>query len=287
MLNYGLVCDATFADIDGDHWDDLIVASEFAPIQIFKNTTGKFKKVADNGLDKVTGLWTSIRTADLDHDGDLDMVAGNMGENTLLKANNDRPVDIVHGDLDGNGIYDLFPFVHFVNEKGEYDSYPLHGKDDVNKMLITTKKRWVYFKDYGKTTQVQFFTEEEKKKAKIASFNSNASVWIENLGKGKYKVHELPVEAQFSCINAIEIMDVNRDKNLDIVFAGNNFGNEVFIGRYDASNGGVLLGNGKGGFTFYRDSGFEVPGDAKSLIRINNQLIAGQNRGAIKVFKNL
>ncbi len=287
LLNYGLVCDASFADIDGDHWEDLILASEYAPIQIFKNSQGKFKKVSDNGLEKITGIWTSIRAADLDHDGDVDFVAGNMGKNTLLQANVDRPVDIVHGDLDGNGIYDLFPFVHFVNEKGEYNSYPLHGKDDVNKMLITTKKRWVYFKDYGKATQADFFTEEEKKKSTVSSFNSNASVWIENLGKGKFRTHELPVEAQFSCINSIEILDVNKDKNLDIVFVGNNYGNEVFIGRYDASNGGVLLGNGKGKFTFYRDSGFEVTGDAKSLIRMNDLLIAGQNRGPLKVFKKI
>lgn len=287
FINFGLVCDATFADIDGDQWDDLILASEFASVQIFKNSNGKFTKITENGLEKVSGLWTSIRAADLDKDGDVDFVAGNMGENTLLKANSDRPVDVVHGDLDGNGVYDVFPFVHFVNEKGEYDSYPLHGKDDVNKMLIATKKRWVYFKDYGKATQSEFFTEEEKKKSTRSSFNSNASVWIENLGNGKFKVHELPVEAQFSCINAIEIMDVNNDKNLDIVYVGNNYGNEVFIGRYDASNGGVLLGNGKGKFSFYRDSGFEVTGDAKSLIRINNVLIAGQNRGPIKLFKKL
>ena len=154
-------------------------------------------------------------------------------------------------------------------------------------MLITTKKRWVYFKEYGKTTQAQFFTEEEKKKSRISSFNTNASVWIENVGSGKFKTHALPIEAQYSCINSMEIMDVNNDKKLDIVFVGNNYGNEVFIGRYDASNGGVLLGDGKGGFKFYRDSGFEVPGDAKSLIRINNELIAGQNRGPIKVFKKL
>lgn len=287
LLNFGLVCDATFADVDGDRWDDLVIAGEYAPVQIFKNSKGKFKRLAETGIEKVLGLWTSISAADLDKDGDVDFVAGNMGENTLLKANSDRPVDIVHGDLDGNDVYDLFPFVHFVNEKGEYNSYPLHGKDDVNKMLITTKKRWVYFKEYGKVTQSEFFTEEEKATYKVSSFNSNASVWIENLGGGKFKTHELPVEAQFSCINAIQIMDVNNDKNLDIVYVGNNYGNEVFIGRYDASNGGVLLGNGKGAFTFYRDSGFLVPGDAKSLIRINNQLIAGQNRGSIKVFNKI
>ncbi|RVU24994.1 RNA-binding protein [Sandaracinomonas limnophila] len=287
LLNLGLICDAVVADVDGDKWEDLIIAGEYTPVQVYKNSKGKFAQQKETGIEKILGLWTSVQAADLDKDGDVDFVAGNMGENTLLQASSDHPVDVVHGDLDGNGIYDVFPFVHFVNEKGAFDSYPLHGKDDVNKMLITTKKRWVYFKEYGKSTQETFFTEEEKKKSTKSSFNLNSSVWIENVGGGKFKIHELPVEAQFSCINAIQIADVNKDKNLDIIFVGNNYGNEVFIGRYDASNGGVLLGNGKGGFKFYRDSGFEVPADAKSLIRIQNQFIAGQNRGPLKVFKLL
>ena len=285
LLNYGLVCNATWADLDGDKWDELILASEFAPIQIFKNVKGKLSIQKETGVQDLKGLWTSIQAADLDKDGDLDLVAGNMGENTLLKANADRPVEIVHGDLDGNDVYDLFPFVYFVNDKGEYDSYPLHGKDDINKMMVGTKKRWVYFKEYGKVNQAKFFTEEEKKKAQTVGFNSNSSVWIENKGAGKFVAHELPVEAQFSCINSIEVMDVNKDGNPDILFVGNNYANEVFVGRYDASNGGVLLGNGKGGFKFYRDSGFEVTGDAKSLIRLKDKFIAGQNRGPIKVFK--
>ena len=60
----------------------------------------------------MTGLWGSVAAADFDQDGDMDLVAGNMGKNTLLRANAKQPVDVLHGDVDGNGVYDVFPFVY-------------------------------------------------------------------------------------------------------------------------------------------------------------------------------
>jgi enediyne biosynthesis protein E4 len=118
----------------------------------------------------------------------------------------------------------------------------------------------------------------------------NASVYIENLGDGKFKSHELPRLAQVSALNGMQILDINQDGNLDILYVGNNYGNEVAMGRYDASNGGVLLGNGRGSFTFQTGSGLFVPGDAKSFVRIRlgkDQLafVALQNRGKMYAFK--
>jgi hypothetical protein len=94
--------------------------------------------------------------------------------------------------------------------------------------------------------------------------------------------------AQVSALNGMQVMDVNQDGYLDIVYVGNNYGNEVAMGRYDASNGGVLLGGPKG-FQYVVNSGVLVPGDAKALvgIQIGNELayVALQNRGSMKVFK--
>jgi hypothetical protein len=113
-------------------------------------------------------------------------------------------------------------------------------------------------------------------------------MYIENLGGGHFKAHDLPDMAQVSAMNGMQILDVNADGYLDILFVGNNYANEVAMGRYDASNGGVLLGDGKG-FTYAQHSGMLVPADAKSLvgIQVGSELVflALQNRGPMKAFR--
>ena len=288
LLKPALACDAVWTDLNNDGWVDLVVAGEFMPIQIYQNEKGRLVKLSKTGLEEMTGLWGSVAAADFDQDGDLDLVAGNMGKNTLLRANAKQPVDVLHGDVDGNGVYDVFPFVYFQSAAGVSFSAPLFGKDDVHKQLNSTRQRWVYYKDYGKVTQEDFLTEKEKPKATKLSFTENASMYIENLGGGKFKAKPLPDMAQLSSLNGMQIIDVNADGYLDIIYIGNNFANEVAMGRYDASNGGVLLGNGKG-FTYAQNSGILVPADAKSLvgIQVGSELayVALQNRGPMKVFK--
>ncbi|MFM2401493.1 MAG: hypothetical protein RI950_1010 [Bacteroidota bacterium] len=288
LLKPALACDAVWTDVNNDGWSDLVVAGEFMPIQIYQNEKGHLVKLENTGLEEISGLWGSVAAADFDQDGDMDFVAGNMGKNTLLRANAKQPVDVLHGDVDANGVYDIFPFVYFQSAAGTPVSAPLFGKDDVHKQLNSTRQRWVYYKDYGKITQDDFLTEKEKAKASKLSFTENASMYIENLGEGHFKAKALPDMAQLSSMNGMQILDVNSDGYLDILYVGNNFANEVSMGRYDASNGGVLLGNGKG-FTYAQNSGMMVPADAKSLvgIQVGSELafIAMQNRGPMKVFK--
>lgn len=289
LMNVGLVCDGIWSDYDGDGWQDLIIAGEFSDIKILKNAHGRLTPLQQTGLEGISGIWTSLASGDFDHDGDMDYVVGNMGKNTLLRANAKQPVDIWHGDLDGNGVYDLFPFVYFQTADGKMASASLFGKDDVHKMLNQTRQRWIYYKDFGKVTQENFFTAPEKEKASKISMQENASLWIENVGDGTFKTHQLPMMAQISAMNGIQVKDINQDGHLDILYVGNNYANEVFIGRYDASNGGILLGNGKGEFTYSGNSGLFVPEDAKSLISIDLgkkglAFIASQNRGKMHAF---
>jgi hypothetical protein len=290
LLQESLACDAVCTDFNQDGWVDIVVAGEFAPIQFFANQKGQLKKLTETGVDGFTGLWGSIATADFDQDGDMDFIAGNMGKNTLLRASANQPVDVWHGDVDANGVYDIFPFVYFQTQAGTLMSAPLFGKDDTHKQLNATRARFVYYKEFGVVSQDKFFLDTEKAKAKLLSMTENASVYIENLGEGKFKSHELPRLAQVSSMNGMQILDLNQDGNLDVLYVGNNFGNEVAMGRYDASNGGVLLGDGRGGFKFQTGSGLVVPGDAKSFVRIRlgkDQLafVAMQNRGKMFAFK--
>jgi hypothetical protein len=55
----------------------------------------------------------------------------------------------------------------------------------------------------------------------------------------------------FSSVNAMLVSDWNADGNLDLLLSGNDYGNEISIGRLDAGMGEVLLGDGKGNLVLY------------------------------------
>jgi hypothetical protein len=133
------------------------------------------------------------------------------------------------------------------------------------------------------------FTAEEMKDAMEFTANYMQSAFIRNDGKGKFSLQPLPAMAQWSMINGITVDDVNNDGNLDVLASTNDYGTEVTVGRYDALNGLVLLGDGNGNFTpaSMMQSGIYLPADGKAMIRImqpkgNYLLLASQNKGAMK-----
>jgi hypothetical protein len=106
-------------------------------------------------------------------------------------------------------------------------------------------------------------------------------------------MHPLPAVAQLAPLYGMAVADYNLDGNLDIAVCGNDFGTEVTNGRYDALNGLLLLGDGRGNFSpqTILQSGIYVPGDAKALVKLSGPdnsflLAASQNRGPLKIFRD-
>ncbi|MCP9753686.1 RNA-binding protein [Lacihabitans sp. CCS-44] len=290
LKSMGLICDVLWTDFDNDGWMDLLVAGEWSAPRFFKNSKGKLSEMKDTGLENMKGLWTSTNAGDFDNDGDMDYVLGNIGLNAQFKGNEKEPARVLAKDFDNNGNYDIIPFVYYINEQKEKFLVPYNGKDDVNKQLNVTRSRFVSYKDFAKANIDNLLTKDEKKDAQDLELNFMKSVVILNQGQGKFKVVDLPVEVQFSPANGLVVEDFDSDGIQDILVAGNNFGNETSAGRYDASNGIYLKGLGNGGFKTVRNSGFYVPGDAKSLVTISNargeiSLLASQNKGSLKMFK--
>jgi hypothetical protein len=139
-------------------------------------------------------------------------------------------------------------------------------------------------------TMQDLLTYEDMLGALKLEANEMASCYIENTGNGEFELVHLPTLAQIAPVNGLITKDVNDDGNADVIMVGNDYGNEVFAGRYDAFTGLILLGNGHGGFSAKgsAETGFYVPGDAKSLVSLigtkNDLLIASQNRDSLKVF---
>ena len=286
----GMVTDALWTDYDDDGKVDLMIAGEFAAITVYHNEGGTLVRQSATGLERYSGWWNSLTGADFDGDGDTDYIAGNLGLNNYYRASDERPLRIYAKDIDGNGSVDAIMSCYFRAEDGTYKEFPLHFWDELNGQSPKFRQKYGYYREFGRVTMSELFTPEEGAGMKILEVNYTASSYIENLGNGKFAVHALPVTAQFAPVNGIVTTDVNEDGNIDAVLVGNDYGNEVFSGRYDAFNGLVLLGNGKGKFEALSasESGFHVPGDAKSLACLfspaGDVFIASQNQDSLKMF---
>lgn len=87
LSDLGMVTSALWSDVDGDGTSDLILAGEFMPITMLRNTGTEFVNVTQKaGLSKTSGWWNSLASADFDNDGDIDIIAGNLGTNSRFRA---------------------------------------------------------------------------------------------------------------------------------------------------------------------------------------------------------
>ena len=288
----GMIDAAIFTDFNNDKKPDLIICGEWTAIRFFKNENNKLVEVtASNGLERMNGLWRSLQQADIDKDGDMDYIAGNMGLNNRYHISADRPMFLYAKDMDKNGFDELIAG-YFIKGKNEsYELFPGLDRNQLSEQFPSVKKKYLLHADYAKVTMGQLkndFGAEGWAKLKC---ETSASLWIENLGNGKFKSYELPVEAQFAPVNSIVANDVDSDGNIDLIIAGNEYQSAVSSGRYDASYGLVMRGNGKGNFSPVNitKSGLIIDGDVKDLkmISIKNKgklLLATPNDSKLKTF---
>jgi hypothetical protein len=292
LSTIGMVSDFLWTDFNNDNKPDLLIASEWSPLVFLKNTGRSFEKIDPaKEINEASGWWNSLLAVDVDQDGDMDYVAGNFGLNQYFKCSSGEPLRIYSKDFDNNGSYDAFISCYFPDSTGKRQEYFYHSKDDMQKQLILIRKKFEFYGDYGKATVKDVFTPEEMKGVNVLTANTMKSVWIENLGNQQFKMHALPMHAQFAPLYGMQSMDVNGDGLPDLLLTGNDYGMETSQGRADAFNGLVLLNDGNKNFKpiGFEQSGFLVPGDARSLGFINvsgtNYLVSTENRKALRFFK--
>ena len=295
LQNIGMVCDAIWTDFDNDGWTDLVVVGEWMPITFFRNDHGKFQNVtAQSGISNQVGWWNSIAGGDFDNDGDIDYIVGNLGANSFFRASDKYPVSVYAKDFDNNGSTDaiLTVFLKDRNKDAVRKEYTAMNRDDIVSQLPGVRKKFLTYKEFAGADVHQIFPEDQMKGALVVHANNFKSCYLRNDGKGKFELIPLPDEAQMAPLNGMVVDDFNGDGNLDVALNGNDFGNEVFDGRYDAMNGLLLLNDGKGDLKpqTILQSGIFIPGDGKALIELKGPgqaylLAASQNRGPLKLFK--
>ena len=284
LLEAGMVNSAFCGDIDNDQWTDLVIAGEWMPVCCYRNGNGKFEKM---NIEGTRGWWFSIDGADFDKDGDIDLVAGNLGLNFRYQASIEKTFDVYAGDFDNDGSSDIV--LSYIQGKKQY---PLRGRECFVEQNPAIDIKFPGYKAFAEATVTDIYTEKALKESLHLQSEIFASCYLENIGKGKFEIHQLPYETQLSSINDIIIEDLNSDGHLDILMAGNLFDMEIVTPRNDGGVGVFMKGKGNGDFEIIpaRETGFFAPDNVKSLalIKLNNKerlILVGNNNGKLQVFK--
>ncbi len=289
----GMVSDALWTDFNQDGKIDLILVGEFMPVTFFMNTGKNLTRLSSTGVDNYVGWWNSLTAGDFDRDGDTDYIVGNLGLNNNYQVTEKYPLWIYAKDFDGNGSVDpiLACYMRTSLDNDKKDLYPVHFWEEINSQSTKFRGKYSSYKQYGQTPLMELLTQDDLNGALIMKANHMTSSYIENLGVGKFRIKDLPRAAQVSPINGMITHDVDMDGNLDVIMVGNDYGNEVFAGRYDAFNGLILSGDGRGNFKPIgsSQSGFYLPHDAKGLVHLfgskSEWFVASQNQDSLKLFK--
>ncbi|HNL40136.1 MAG TPA: VCBS repeat-containing protein, partial [Saprospiraceae bacterium] len=158
LLRPGMVTDAAWIDIDRDSRTELVICGEWMPIRVFtRQANGRFEETTGQFFERpLPGLWNCLLAADLDGDGDTDLVGGNLGLNSQLRASDQEPATLVYKDFDGNGSID--PILCFYNQG---KSYPFLTRDELLEQITAMRPRFRSYEQYASATLSDIFTAEE------------------------------------------------------------------------------------------------------------------------------
>jgi hypothetical protein len=265
----GMVTDAQWTDVDGDRRPDLVVAGEWMPITVFRNTgNGRLERMDVPGLELSHGWWNRIVAGDFTGDGRTDFIVGNLGLNTRLRAAADEPVTMYVKDFGRTGFVQQI-LAHYTNG----DSYPLVLRDDLIQSITSLRARYLNFADYAEQTVTDIFAADVLEAAVQKKAHTFATSLARNNGDGSFTLVPLPHEAQIAPVYGILPGDFDGDGNPDVLLAGNFDGVKPELGRMSAGYGLLLLGDGNGSFTPVpaRASGFFVPGQARDIQRLRTR----------------
>ena len=256
----------TWTDLNGDSLPDLIVSGDWMPITIFINTGEQLEIQKNNGLDDTHGFWNVVKAADMDNDGDLDLIAGNWGINTRLKASPQEPIRLYRMDADDNHNIETIVTYYYQGEETT-----LASKDELVKQLPGINKKYLSYADFANAKIDMIFPKDKLHSAFKREVYTLESSYFENLGDNTFRRHSLPFKAQVSSVNDIAVYDFNNDGKKDLLLVGNNFEISTQLSRLDASHGLLLLNDSNGNFKASSNRFFDIAGACRSIEFLNYQ----------------
>ena len=283
----GMVSGAAWLDYDNDNDKDLVVAGEWMNIRILDNDNGSLQSIQfPEGIQNSSGWWFSLKTGDIDNDGDQDIIAGNLGLNSILKPDTKNPVKIYINDFDRNGSIE-----QIITTFREGKEFPFVYRDDLARQLDFILEEYPLNAQFAGQTIQDIFTNEQLEESLIKQVEVFESCIFLNDGSGGFEKVPLPAEAQFAPVKDMLLYDFDKDGFLDVVLGGNFNSVRPLYGRYEASYGWFLKGDGTGDFKiqYPEKSGFYALGELNKIVKISvnrkDFILAGINNERVIAFE--
>ena len=287
LRHIGMVQAAAWTDLHADQFPELILAGDWMPVRLFDNKKGKFSDQSEQtGFAGTEGMWASLLLADVDQDGDTDIVAGNAGLNNLFRASPKQPMQIFTTDIDNDGVLDPL-WTYYIRDK----AYPAASRDELLDQVRSLRRTFTRYRQYADATVPDILNKQQLAQASVVSVKQLASGVFRNQGNGTFQFETLPMEAQFSRGSALLFDDLDADRKPDLLIAGNFYPYRVQFGPCTASFGCLLRTDGRGHFQAVepRKSGIWADGDVRQAMTVRTsggrkRLFFTVNDGAVLGF---
>ena len=282
LMHVGMVTDAASADLNDDGRQELMLVGAWMPISVFTLAEGRLTEATRSYFDvQYTGLWNNLHVQDINADGQLDILAGNLGLNTQIKVNQEEPAELIYDDFNNDGSIDPL-LTYYV----QGTRYPFATLEALSQQLPSFAMQFPYHRTYGFAKVEDILPPEILERANRMAVNHLETSLFISGEDGRFEKKALPVEAQYAPVFSFLVTDINGDSVNDIMLAGNINSGSVRLGKYDASRGAVLLGKQDGSFDYVASlvSGFSPTGEVRALVELGDYLLVARRGNTLNAY---